>query len=371
MKILESASETLLRLEKRWGIPLTGLAIGVVLFLAATVLVAPRLTTVGGAGLSPEFQNLSEEPFNFSRNSPLQYRILTPLLAHVLMLRGRLYPVFPLLIGVALLATVYVHFRKSSSPMTSAAAAAMMAFSMPLLSSFFCAGYPDAVSYLLIWICLTATSLPLQCTAFALMLLNHESTAFAFPFLAYRPWNQEPIRKTVLRAVLLLAMFIPLVAYRKYVDLHSAPLLGAGYYLNVAAIADNVKKVAHFAALGLFEAFRLFWYVVLFALLVLVRSRKIGEAAWLILVVGCACLPLVLACDTGRFTALAFPAVLLSIKVLGSHFDKATLEKSLWLLFAANFFVPVYFTWERQSAFLLPWPILFLLKLVGMDGWKI
>ena len=41
MKILESASETLLRLEKRWGIPLTGLAIGVVLFLAATVLVAP------------------------------------------------------------------------------------------------------------------------------------------------------------------------------------------------------------------------------------------------------------------------------------------------------------------------------------------
>jgi hypothetical protein len=366
----ETISGRISALEKKWGVTLTALAVGFILLAAASIWVAPRLSTAPGS-LGSEYQALSDHPFDFSRNSKLQYRILTPLCAHVLGLRGALFPAFPLLMAGVLLATVYTRFRKENSPSVSAAAAAMIAFSVPVLSSFDFAGYPDTLSYLLIWLCLATDNLVLQCVIFALALFNHDNIAFAFPFLAWRPWTHETLRRVALRAGLFLLMFVPALFYRHYVNEHTSPLYTPGYYLDKHAIVQNVKIVARYAELGIFEAFRLFWILPLAALCWLTRERRWNEAGWIVLVFVCTCLQLVLAFDTSRYMGLAFPCVLYSVRFLQGHYEEPQCGKILWLLFAANFLIPVYFIWEYHVSFHLPWPIILLLKLFGIDGWKI
>ena len=357
-------------MEKRYGIALVAIIIGSVLFLIATIFVAPRITVIPHT-LSSDYQQLSVRPFDFSQNNNVQYRILAPLLAHILFLRGALFPLFPLLMAIALIATVYWYFRASTSPLTSLAAAGIIAFSGPVLNSFEFVGFPDTLAYLLFWVCLISNNLAVQSLTFGLALFNHDNALFALPFLLWRPWTHESVRKTALRIILFLLMFVPVLVYRRYVDAHASPRLNPSFYLNINSIVENLKIVARYAALGGFEAFRLFWFLLLAAFWLLVRSRRWAEAGWLVLVVFSACAQLILAFDISRYVALAFPAILYSVRFLRSCYDEAKYEKILWSLFAANFLVPVYFIWEYHVGFHLPWPVILLLKMAGMDGWKI
>jgi len=363
-------SDRIQSLEKRYGLALSSLVIALVLFVFALILVTPNVS-IHPNSLGSDYQQLAEHPLAFSENSRVQYRILTPLLANVLHLRGAMYAYFPLLVAVLFIAGVYWHFRTSASPLFSVAVAGMVALNAPVLNSFAFVGFPDTLAYLLFFACLISNNLALQCAAFGLALFNHDNALFALPFLVYRPWTNEPVRKTAMRLVLFLVAFVPVILYRKYVDSHMTTAFTPGFYLNKESIADNLKCVARYAPLGIFETFRLFWFVIPVALYMQVRSRRWGDVAWLVLVVLLPFLQLVLAQDTSRFFAMAFPAILYSAKLLHTHYGDLVSRKMLWLLLAANLWVPVYFVWERHVDFNLPGPIFLLLKLIGIDGWKL
>src|SRR5688572_6284170 len=81
-----------------WG---ASLVVGFVLMLLAAVYTAPAKDLINHGILYGEF---SRDPVQQSLESPLALRPLSPVVAHLLFLRGRAFMFFPLLAGVAFLA---------------------------------------------------------------------------------------------------------------------------------------------------------------------------------------------------------------------------------------------------------------------------
>jgi hypothetical protein len=335
--------------------------------------VTPAYRTVN---LGVSYEMLSTKPFDFGTHNALQNRILTPLLAHILFFGGNLYLFFPLLVSVVFLATVYIHFRRDSyTPTESIGVTALMAFSTPVLCTLHFQGYTDTMSYLLIWLCLIVKPLSLRCFFFSLALLNHESNAFCLPFLVYRPWEDgyNP-RRTILYAVCFLVSFAPALAYRWYVTSQTEVLYSTDIYLNTHKFADPVSKfiqAARLLPIGVFEAFRLFWFIPICAVALLIKRNLYGRAFWILLVVVCVSLQLLIANDTSRLIGLAFPAVLMGTLVLKTHLSAVPFERGIWLLIILNFFVPVYYVDRGSMCPFLPLPVSLILRAIGVDAWSL
>ncbi|GAB4339731.1 MAG: hypothetical protein Kow0099_15100 [Candidatus Abyssubacteria bacterium] len=366
---LESLSRKLEEAEKRFGLHITAMMIGLLLLASASVYVTPALHTINHG---VNYQKLSSAPLDFASGNPLQLRILTPLLAHVLLFRGNRYIFFPLLMGLLFMAAVYLHFRKEDSAAESLGATALMAFSTPVLFTLHFQGYTDTTSYLLLWLCLTMRNLPLQASLFSLALLNHESNAFALPFLLYRPWEENfSLRKMLVHAIPYCIAFVPFLLYHRFVISQANVVYSPDFYLNKERIIVSIRSIFRLMPIGIFEAFRLFWLIPLYAAYLTFRKKQYGSTAWLILVILCSASQLLLATDTSRLLGLAFPAILLGAKILKTELPPELFAKGLFLLLLLNFFVPVYYVGQHHMIPFFPLPVSIILKLFGIDAWQL
>lgn len=363
-------SQTLNRSENRYGLYLTAAMVAFLLMALAAIYVTPALETSNhGTG----YQQLSDTPFDFDSSNPLKFRILTPLLAHILFFRGERYIFFPLLISVFFLMSVYIHFRREDfTPSESLGTTVLMAFSTTILFTLHFQGYTDTTSYLLIWLCLIVKAPPLRALFFTLALLNHESNAFCFPFLVYRPWEADfSWRRALSNGFWLSLSFIPILVFRWYVTSQTEVALSSSFYLNPQRIKTVVWRVGRLLPIGVFEAFRLFWIIPISAAGILWKHKKHPQACWIGLVVLCVGLQLLLASDTSRLIGLAFPAVLFGAKVLREHLKIISFERLLWLLILLNFIVPVYYVGQQSMYPLYPLPVSLILQALGVDAWHL
>ncbi|MBI2570384.1 MAG: hypothetical protein HYV63_25575 [Candidatus Schekmanbacteria bacterium] len=356
--------------EARLGLWGAAMLVGVFLLGICTIYVTPATQTVNHGAL---FESMSVDPFDFSRDNRVQLRILTPLVAHILFFRGPLYIFFPILVSIAFLGCVYAHFRREEfSHLESLGASAMIAFSTTLLFTLHFQGYTDTTSYVLVWLCLTSRSIVVNAILFSLALLNHESNLFCFPFLVYRPWEKEyGIRRAIQFLLLMLIACIPAQLYRSYVLSHADVMLTTSAYIKFERILHSIGMVSRLLTIGIFESFRAFWIVPVFAVITLLRKRIFDMAFWICLVIACASLQLLIATDTSRLLGLAFPAVLFGAKEIKKHAPDIPFERCLWVLIIGNFIIPIYYVGQDALYPFLPLPISLLLELFGINAWQL
>jgi hypothetical protein len=134
-------------------------------------------------------------------------------------------------------------------------------------------------------------------------------------------------------------------------------------------ISRNLRTIGLFFPWGLFEAFKLFWFLPLAGAATLwARGRK-AETILLTLPVLSALGQLPLATDTSRLMGLAFPSVLLSLKPLREVWG-ASFNKRLWMLILLNFLVPQYYVGQHLAIYLIPLPVSLLMRfLFNVDPW--
>lgn len=322
-----------------------GLGVWGVAVLAATALLAlgalyvrPALEAVSHGVYYAE---LSRAPFAPGDN-PVAYRVLTPLVAWALGLRGNRILLLNLVFAWATLVLVYQHYRASGRPAVLALGyAALLGTSMPILFTLHVNGYTDAASYLLLWVLVARARKPWQFGLLVLLsLLNRESVAFMLPFLLLLQWRRGAgLRASLLATALALGVYLGVryalgrqAASAQSVTFYLAPLLRDPlHWLRKGSVAYQA---------GLFSAFKLFWLLPLAGAVWAACSRRWWDGALLASAVGGALAQTVIAVDTSRMLCMAFPAVLLGAELLEPWLRERRGQAGLLALVVLNLGVP-------------------------------
>jgi peptidoglycan/LPS O-acetylase OafA/YrhL len=126
------------------------------------------------------------------------------------------------------------------------------------------------------------------------------------------------------------------------------------------------------AWLGVFEAFKLFWFLPLLAIVRTPRGSRRLLIAGLALTFCAGALQLLISHDTSRHVGHSFMTVLLGAKQLREVApDRERFARNLLLLVAANLLVPQYYVGQQRAWPFLPLPVSLLLLLFGLDPWKL
>lgn len=356
-------------MEQALGLPGAAVLVGAALLAAAAVYTTPAL---GPVNHGVAFAELSRAPLDFETANPLRYRILSPLVAHVLGLRGDLFVFFPLGVAVLLLAGIYAWSRRRGlGPAESVGVAALLAFSSPILFTLHFQGYTDTVSYALLfgaW--LLRTRLVFSAALFALALLNHEGNLFLAPWLLFG-WleGRRGVRAVApgLAAVALAAL--PALAWRAYVSRYAEVDYTVLHYLDSWHLWSFLFHTARGLWLGIFMAFKLFWALpILAAREARGRGDRAALAALALPVAG-ALASLAVGTDTSRLVGLAFPSILLAALALrGRTLEGRPFREWLWILIGWNLLVPQYYVGQSWAFVFFPLPVTVVLEMVfGFD----
>lgn len=369
--LFQFVSEKIKSIDCKWGIIKSAIIFSIFLHLLACLYVTPALTVINhGTG----YANLSIAPIDLSYNSAFRFRILSPAIAHLLFLRGKLFIFFPLLVSLIFVSTIYVVCRKrfNLNANLSFITASIICFSTPLLFLLHFQGYVDVFSYFFIFLCLISKRFIFQSLFFALAILNHESSIFAFPFLVFRPWENSKINKVFfVRLGCYLLSLAPMILYRIFLSQYTEVALNSSFYLSLKHVKFCLTSIAQLAPIGIFESFRLFWFIPLVTVIFLFKNDRKLNAYWYILVFACSISQLFIAHDTSRVLGLAFPIFIFSIRDLSSFFTNEKLEKMLFIIFFLNFLVPVYYVGQNNMIPFLPLPVSLVLLFFGFDPWSL
>ncbi|HKR01548.1 MAG TPA: hypothetical protein VJT09_12795 [Pyrinomonadaceae bacterium] len=341
VKVLNRA---LLYIEKRSSLAATSLLVAVLLLGCAILYVGfAQLPVYHGV----YYARLASDPFE--PGNPNAYRILTPLAAYLLGLRGDRIIIFNAIAALLLLALVYYHSRKSEySPGLSLAVALMLALTMPTLFTLFYGGYTDSTSYLLIFLMMVCRERPAWFwLLFFLGLLNRESVVFLLPFFLLLHWHSLKSRRLFVRSVLagLGGVVLAYLLFRALINSHGAVKNNASFYLE-PLIRDPLywlRQVADSYPQGFFSVFKLFWLLPLVAAVLALRRRNYMALALVLTPVLCAMAQSVIALDTSRMIAMAFPTLLVGVCVVRKKVGDDLLSAAVILLGLVNLLVPQYY----------------------------
>ena len=334
-KIISIFSKMLLNVETKCGRTTTSAIIALFIFIAAIFY--------GHISFTPQYHGvqfslLSENPFDFSYNNPLRYRILAPLLGYSTFLRGQYFFKLPLIFCYLFISSMYYNYReKSFSPVDSFVLTCLLSFSCVILIPLFAPAYTDIVTYFFLFLAFCKVEkIRLSAIYFSLALLNHESALFLLPglilySLSENKINPNKIFKTI---VIFLVACMPHICYRYYVNQHIRPMYDAGFYLSEANIYSIVRNLCSFFLPAVFYTFKLVWVIPLMYILTLCKNKKLKELLVILVILGGAFAQLLIAYDYTRMLVLAFPAILISAENLKNIYPKkfTTLIVALFLI---------------------------------------
>jgi hypothetical protein len=360
--------------ERYTGQALTGLVVGIFLLLIAAIYVTPALECVNnGTG----FAAISNDPLRMD-DSPFRHRILAPLIAHYLHLRGKAFIYFPLIVTVVFLGSIYTHFRREGhTHLIAFIASSTMAFSGPVLFLLHFQGYTDILTHLLLFWCFALRRSKLVWVVpLALSCLNHEATLFSIPWLvllrtryyAKSLLSWRGVSRFMFDVGLAALSVVPMFLMRKFWPLQNAQL-APGFYLSL--VKTMWELVFPYAGIGIFEAFKLFWFIPLCALYLTKRGEIVATFSVFALMFAAGVGQLFFSHDISRHVGHAFPLVLYAVDLLAKRRVLDTrLAEVLMIVVLLNFFVPQYYIGQRNAWPFLPSPVSFLFWMLGFDPWR-
>jgi hypothetical protein len=354
-----------------WG---AGLLIGICTLALASVYVTPALHCVNHGCT---YEELSAAPFAFASDNVMKSRFLTAALADIVSLNGRLFILFPLLVSVVFLGSLYwFHRRRMKFESVNALLIVLViAFSTPLLFLLHFQGYTDVTSYLLIFLAMQFMDTRLAQlwpVLFGLALLNHESNAFIAPFLFFLSWSKRGWRFPLLDCVTLGLCLFGVLSLSRFIHAQGNPGFSLPFYLSSGHINYILGRTLRMLPLGIFMAFKLFWYLPLMAAAVLLKRKDYKACALMLLPIPCALGQLLVADDTSRLLGLSFPSILLACSVLHDEWGGDVFSKRLVALFLWNLVIPQYYIGQEIAVPMLPLPVSLLSWLfLGTNLWSL
>jgi hypothetical protein len=296
------------------------------------------------------YAELSQDPFAATDSNPLRFRILAPLIGWVLHLRGPLFVLVPWLFLLGFLSSVNVWCRREGAGPTLALSIMMaMAFSPVTMHSLVAPGWVDAVSYFMLGMALmNIRNTFVSCAFVALAVMTHEVSAFLIPawLLAARRSDAER-GWWVKRALLLVVMLVPYVAYRWWVVQHDDIALSTTFYFSSANLKDCLGVGPVATAIGVFGVFRLHWLVL--AVPIPMLGLRNARVRWALLLIASVALSLLIAYDTTRMFCWAFPVLVLGSVELGKCVGRKMAVALLMVAWILNFLIPPYTTTGAES----------------------
>jgi hypothetical protein len=366
--ILNKINKFLLFLEQKLGLYFAALVIALILLFIAAIYVTPALAPMQ---LGRGYAKLSENPFDFSEQNNLRFRILTPLLAFCIGLRGSLYIIFPLIISLTFLSTIYFNFRKKQSPLESILITMLICFSSPILFLLHFAGYVDITSYLLIFLITIFIKKPLGwIPLLCLLIFNHDSNIFIIPFVLYL-YHINTINKykTLLYGLAsVVTVLVLYYIYRNYIN-ETSPV-EYNFEMYRSNIYENLKAIFPYFTVGFFYSFKLFWIFPIVAFYYYLKEKNMQQLLLYSLIIVCALSQLIVASDTSRLIGLAFPIILFASSKVKEEWGKELFIKRTFYLIVLNFLVPQFYVGQSVMIRFYPLPSSIILKyFFGIETW--
>lgn len=331
----------LLSLEQRWSLPVLALILGAAVLALSALGTSPQFVPVHHGKW---YTVLSNNPFDWSDNYNLRFRILAPFLGYILFLRGPLFPWFMLSLLAVFLGMVYRYLRREDwRPVDALSLLLLFGFSTLTFYTYSFPGYTDSLTYVLLTLAWFAPKKQwLRVLLLALLIFNHEQTIFLFPllFLRWRPesWQANDWLKHAGWFVLAL---VPYFIYREIVYRISPVEYTVGYYLDPANLAWTHEHVKDKWVYGLFQSFRLSWLVVIIGFFFALQRKNWNAVLFIFLPVALAASQYYFAYDLSRLGGLAYPAFFVAIDQLRKAHPTWFAPLAIALVLA-NFFVPAY-----------------------------
>ncbi len=358
---IEHKTETiLLRCEQWFGCYFSALLVAFILLFVAAIYVTP---SIAPKELGRGYAALSINPFDFNEHNNLRLRILTPLLAHYLGLRGKLYIIFPLIIALFFLTTVYFFLRKRLLPLESLYTTMLICFSSPILFLLHYQGYVDVTSYLIILLIIIYIKKVYVWIPFmALLLLNHESNLFIVPSLLFMHYLSvsDKTKATVYIITGTILALIPFYFFRSYISELSP--VEYNFKMYISQIKENIKVVLPYCGVGIFYAFKLFWLFPALAIFLYWKEKNKQQLLLFLLILLGALGQLVVASDTSRLLGLAFLLILFSAFKIKETYGTALFTKWSFYLILVNFLIPQFYVGQSVMIPFYPLPVLLVLK---------
>lgn len=265
------------------------------------------------------FSNLSIAPFDFSEENPARYRILSPVMAHVIGLSGKLFFLFPWIMMIAFMTLVQRITLLGSIPMYAGfIKVTLLSFSFMLFLSLAGPGYVDSISWLLLMICLLPGLNRIVFAACLLLaLLNHESSIFAFPGLLLWRYRELPYKKVLQQSLFDLLPAIILYGLFRWTISELTPVrYDFSFYLSKENIIGNIRANFPLLLKGTFYSFRMAWIFPVLAVSLAFHKKEYRMILILLLMIFTPFFQLLIAYDFTRLLALCFPAFVLSFDYL-------------------------------------------------------
>ena len=217
---------------------------------------------------------------------------------------------------------MYSYYRKNAQLAGDAFLAAVIAtFSLVILTSIYCGGYCDIMSYLLIFLMWRYRAKRiLFYFLFLLGLLNRESAVFLIPWFIFITWELDGSCKS--KGLDILAGFgLTLGGYllfRIWVESHHAVLYSTTYYVEdfLKNPMKMLRSTADWHSLGLFSVFKLMWVVPALAAVSWIIRRDYWQLTGMALLLLGAYAQLFIAFDTSRMFTLSFMVMFVSLNHL-------------------------------------------------------
>jgi hypothetical protein len=346
-------------LESRYGERGSSIVWALLVELGSLVLAFPRGPSVR---LVESYAPLCENPFTTHAigEPALRLRLLGPLMAYAMGLRGMSGAAVPLIANVALLACAHSLLRTHLPKPQAGLAVALLGTTLVTLTSQHWLGYQDSLASLGILLTIVVASPSASVPILALAMFADERAAAAVPLvLTWRViiMGESVLSKAFLKrcaclGLAILAWFLTTRALlrslgnRGFDDLVSEVL--GGKYLRVQY---------EYAPLGLYYAFRAAWLLPLLAIVRLLSERRTGWLLILLAGLAAVAIPAVLVLDMSRVMSYSFPALLIAIVVL-ARFDSAALRTYLLCALLLNVAIlPIYQVVGTRFRPLSPMPL--------------
>jgi hypothetical protein len=332
------------------------------------VYVTPALAPMQ---LGRGYASLSLGPFDFSEQNNLRFRILTPLIAYLLGLRGSLYIILPLLVAIFFLGLIYRYSRKTETDVSSFLITAMICFSTPILFLLHFQGYVDITSYtLILLIMMNIRKRLLVSVLTSLLLLNHDSNVFILPAIFYYLCITQHNKRygIISTATIMVPAVIIFFVYRYWVNSNSPVDFNAENYFGQTM--ENIKTIAAYFPVGFFYAFKLFWILPILAFYHYWREKNIQIIILWLLILAAALGQLLIASDTSRLIGLAFPLIIFSAFKMHHVWGQAVFQKRVFYLLIFNFLIPQYYVGQSTMIPFYPLPVSWYLRhYCGIETW--
>lgn len=329
---------------KKWG---QALLIALLVQTGSFLLYSPALWNPPSLRFTDQYAPLAENPWrsDLEFNPQGRHRILGPVIAHYLGLRGLWAEVPPIAANTFFLAVALLILQRLTAWRTSVVLLALLATTQTVVSSQTWIGFQDSFGHLAIAICLLVGRPWLALPVIILGMLGDERCATALPFVIL--WHfvvaeERPYLRASLWTIAGLAAVAIWFGLFKWIQSTFVPetakaALNWNEVVSFRYLAINLNYIP----LGMYEAFRAAWILPIMMVPLLVRQRRWLVLAGFLLALAICVIQASLVADISRCCAFGWPGLFIAIYFL-SKYQPVVLDQVSKFALVLNVFTPSY-----------------------------